>query len=89
MGGFGLFITDPEEITLKSGLALKETMLVSLYITRLLFSNVIKYCTSMEVLNMYWDSLTATGTYVSILVSAFIVYLCQKGSCAPKQDENG
>ena len=37
---------------------------------------------------MYWDSLTATGAYVSFLVSACVIYLCQRqGACAPKQGE--
>jgi len=39
---------------------------------------------------MYWDSLTATGVYVSILVSICVVYLCRKrGTCAPKGVEGG
>jgi hypothetical protein len=90
LGCFGLFITDSEEIPPKSGLTLKEVMLGSLNITRLLNSNVINYCTSIGGIKMYWDSLTATGAYVSVLVSVCVVYLCQRqGTCAPKQGEGG
>ena len=39
---------------------------------------------------MYWDSLTATGAYVSILVSVCVVYLCRKqGVCEPNRREGG
>ena len=88
MGCFGVFITDPEEISPNPGLALKEVMLGPQNITSLLNSNVIKYCTSIGGIKMYWDSLTVTGAYVSFLVSACVIYLCQRqGACAPKQGE--
>ena len=88
MGCFGLSITDSKLISPKSGLSLKEVMLGSLSITSLLISNVIKYYITIGGIKMYWDSLTATGAYVSILVSICVVYLCQRqGACAPKQDK--